>query len=115
MDVVSAVSGYISKMVSVGDVATGSSSAKMKILLLDSETVSIVSTAITQSALLNHEVFLIDRLDNANREKMRHLRCICFVRPSPDSIQNLIEELRDPRYGEYYICKYFQSLRVSSG
>lgn len=113
MDVVSAVSGYISKMVSVGDVATGSSSAKMKILLLDSETVSIVSTAITQSALLNHEVFLIDRLDNANREKMRHLRCICFVRPSPDSIQNLIEELRDPRYGEYYI--YFSNvIRKSS-
>ena len=41
MDVVSAVSGYISKMVSVGDVATGSSSAKMKILLLDSETVRV--------------------------------------------------------------------------
>ena len=41
MDVVSAVSGYISKMVSAGD-ATGSSSAKMKILLLDSETVRVL-------------------------------------------------------------------------
>ena len=35
---------------------------------------------------------------------MRHLRCLCFVRPSPDSIQQLIEEFRDPKYGEYYIC-----------
>ncbi|KAI4269621.1 MAG: hypothetical protein LQ337_007169 [Flavoplaca oasis] len=101
MDVVSAVSGYISKIALAGDVA--SSSAKMKILLLDSETVSIVSTAITQSALLGHEVYLIDRLDNNAREKMRHLRCLCFVRPSPDSIQNLIEEFREPRYGEYYV------------
>ncbi|KAL8791458.1 MAG: hypothetical protein Q9213_000075 [Squamulea squamosa] len=77
MDVVSAVSGYISKIAMAGDVASGSS--KMKILLLDSETVSIVSTAITQSALLSHEVYLIDRLDNNAREKMRHLRCLCFI------------------------------------
>lgn len=39
MDVVAAVSGYISKMVSAGDSSTQSSSSKMKILLLDSETV----------------------------------------------------------------------------
>ncbi|RAK94875.1 Sec1 family protein [Aspergillus ibericus CBS 121593] len=102
MDVVAAVSGYISKMVTAGD-PSSSSSAKMKILLLDSETVPIVSTAITQSALLNHEVYLIDRLDNAARERMRHLRCLCFVRPSPTSIQFLIDELREPKYGEYYI------------
>ncbi|MCJ1256834.1 vacuolar protein sorting-associated protein 45 [Lignoscripta atroalba] len=97
MDVVSAVSGYVSKMASAGDTSSGSSSAKMKILLLDGETVSIVSTAITQSALLSHEVYLIDRLDNGAREKMRHLRCLCFVRPSPDSIQHLIDELREPK------------------
>lgn len=41
MDVVAAVSGYLSRMVSVGDSSTAgsSSSSKMKILLLDSETV----------------------------------------------------------------------------
>ncbi|CAK7213712.1 vacuolar protein sorting-associated protein 45 [Sporothrix curviconia] len=109
MDVVQAVSGYVGKMVTAGDApgagtsaaASAAISAKMKILLLDRETVPIVSTATTQSSLLNHEVYLIDRLDNANREKMRHLRCYCFVRPSADSIQLLVEELRDPRYGEY--------------
>ena len=108
MDVVQAVSGYVSKMVSVGDGGSAGSSAKMKLLLLDSDTVSIVSSAITQSALLNHEVYLIDRLENQDREKMRHLRCICFVRPSADSIQFLIDEFRDPKYGEYYI--YFSNV-----
>jgi hypothetical protein len=39
MDVVAAVSGYVSKMVTAGESASGSSSTKMKILLLDSETV----------------------------------------------------------------------------
>ncbi|QDS70432.1 hypothetical protein FKW77_009683 [Venturia effusa] len=107
MDVATAVSGYISRMVSVGD-STSGSAAKMKILLLDSDTVGILSTATTQSALLNHEVYLTDRLDNQTREKMRHLRCLCFVRPSPDSIQLLIDELREPKYGEYNI--YFSNI-----
>ncbi|ELR10438.1 vacuolar protein sorting-associated protein 45 [Pseudogymnoascus destructans] len=112
MDVIQAVTGYISKMVSAGDSASGTPSAKMKILLLDSETVNIASTAITQSALLNHEVYLIDRLENQNREKMRHLRCLCFVRPSAESIQYLIDELRDPKYGEYNL--YFSNVTKKS-
>jgi hypothetical protein len=49
------------------------------------------------------------RLDNQNREKMRHLRCLCFIRPSPESIQSLIEELREPKYGEYNICEECQT------
>lgn len=103
MDIYQTVSSYITKMVSVGDEGSGGA-AKMKILLLDRDTVPIVSSATTQSALLNHSVYLTDRLDNQEREKMRHLRCLCFVRPSPDSIQLLIDEFRDPKYGEYYIC-----------
>ncbi|KAK8058516.1 tRNA uridine 5-carboxymethylaminomethyl modification enzyme [Apiospora phragmitis] len=70
----------------------------MKILLLDKDTVPIVSTAITQSSLLNHE--------------MRHLKCVCFVRPSSDSIQFLIDELREPKYGEYHL--YFSNVAKKS-
>ncbi|KAG9677402.1 hypothetical protein KCU76_g15754, partial [Aureobasidium melanogenum] len=69
MDAFQAVSGYVTKMVSTGDGATASNAAKMKILLLDNDTVSVVSSATTQSALLNHQVYLTDRLDNHNREK----------------------------------------------
>lgn len=80
MDVFQAVSGYVTKMVSTGDGQAGSNAAKMKILLLDNETVTInalksyhsdlhtlmpskvpiVSSATTQSALLNHEVYLTE-------------------------------------------------------
>lgn len=105
MDVSQAVAGYVSKMVTPA--GTGSS-AKMKILLLDRETVSIVSTAVTQSSLLNYEVYLIDRLENASREKMRHLRCLCLVRPSPETIQLIVDELREPKYGEYHL--YFTNV-----
>ncbi|UNI16254.1 vacuolar protein sorting-associated protein 45 [Purpureocillium takamizusanense] len=109
MDVSQAVAGYIAKIVNpLGE----ASSSKMKILLLDRETVSIISTAVTQSALLNQEVYLIDRLDNTGREKMRHLRCLCLVRPSPETIQLLVDELRDPRYGEYHL--YFTNVAKKS-
>lgn len=45
MDVISAVSGYVSKMVSSGDTTLGAVSSKMKILLLDSETVRVYGVA----------------------------------------------------------------------
>jgi hypothetical protein len=39
MDISQAVSGYITKMVSTGDAVQSQAAAKMKILLLDNETV----------------------------------------------------------------------------
>lgn len=107
MDVFQIVAGYIAKMVAAGD-GPAQGASKMKIMLLDRDTVPIVSAATTQSALLNHSVYLTDRLDNQDREKMRHLRCLCFLRPSPDSVQLLIDEFRAPRYGEYHICRSYQ-------
>ena len=61
----------------------------------------------TQSQLLSKEIYLIDRIENRNREKMMHIKCICFLRPTPQSIQAVIEELKEPRYGDYYLCKEF--------
>ncbi|KAI9333982.1 Sec1-like protein [Obelidium mucronatum] len=86
MDVSKAVQNYLNKMVQ--DVSG------MKVLLLDNETVT-------------KEVYLIDRVENKQREKMKHLKCIAFVRPTPESIQALVEELRDPCYGEYFL--YFSN------
>ncbi|KAG5914847.1 hypothetical protein E4U61_005255 [Claviceps capensis] len=105
MDISQVAANYVSNIIEpIGD----SVPLKMAILLLDDETVSIVSTAVTQSTLLNHEVYLIDRLDNPSRERMRHLRCICLLRPSPSSIQLMIQELREPRYGSYHL--YFTNV-----
>lgn len=46
MDVVAAVSTYITKMVTAGD-SSSSASSKMKILLLDSETVRIFRVGVS--------------------------------------------------------------------
>lgn len=53
MDVVSALSGYILKMVSAGDTTLGASSSKMKILLLDSETVRVYGMGNLEKRKLN--------------------------------------------------------------
>ncbi|KAI0252341.1 Sec1-like protein [Lactifluus subvellereus] len=100
MDVVKAVETYIVKMVSVP--------SAMKVLLLDSHTTPIVSLASTQSILLSHQVYLTDRIDNNNRERMAHMKCICFLHNSEDSLGAVEAELKDPKYGEYYL--YFSNI-----
>jgi len=74
-----------------------------QVLLLDADTVPIVSLASTTSALLSQEVYLTDRVDNPARERMAHLKCLCFLRPSHESLSALEAELARPRYGSYYL------------
>lgn len=101
MDVVKAVETYIIKMVSVPPA--------MKVLLLDSHTTPIVSLASTQSTLLSHQVYLTDRIDNDKRERMAHMKCICFLQNNEDSLGALEAELREPKYGEYYLCQWISA------
>lgn len=100
MDVVKAVETYITKLVSTP--------SAMKVLLLDTHTTPIVSLASTQSTLLSHQVYLTDRIDNKKRDRMSHMKCVCFLQPSEDSLDALSAELREPKYGEYYL--YFSSI-----
>eukprot|EP00053_Salpingoeca_punica_P013500 m.122115 g.122115 ORF g.122115 m.122115 type:complete len:553 (+) comp16218_c0_seq1:187-1845(+) len=98
MDAVKAVQDYVTKMVQpVG----------MKALLLDDETMSILSMAFSQSEILQKDVFLFERITNP-REPMHHLTAICFLRPTQASIDALATELRHPKYGHYYI--YFSNV-----
>ncbi|KAJ1919324.1 vacuolar protein sorting-associated protein 45 [Tieghemiomyces parasiticus] len=95
MDVIQAVQVYLNKMVT--DVSG------MKVLLMDKETTSITSAAITQSSLLAKETFLVDRLEHEQRDVMMHLKCLCYLRPTEASIGRLVDELRNPKYREYYL------------
>lgn len=42
----------------------------------------IVSMVYTQSEILQKEVYLFERIDSPNREIMKHLKAICFLRPT---------------------------------
>ncbi|XP_057684288.1 vacuolar protein sorting-associated protein 45 isoform X2 [Corythoichthys intestinalis] len=101
MNVTLAVKQYISKMIE-------SSGAGMKVLLMDKETTSIVSVVYTQSEILQKEVYLFERIDSQSRESMKHLKAICFLRPTKENVEHLIQELRRPKYSVYFI--YFSNV-----
>ncbi|NXP73326.1 VPS45 protein, partial [Ramphastos sulfuratus] len=62
----------------------------------------------TQSEILQREVYLFERLDSANREAMKHLKAICFLRPTKENVELLVQELRRPKYSIYFI--YFSNV-----
>ncbi|XP_041931848.1 vacuolar protein sorting-associated protein 45 [Alosa sapidissima] len=101
MNVTLAVKQYVSKMIE-------SSGPGMKVLLMDKETTSIVSVVYTQSEILQKEVYLFERIDSQNRDSMKHLKAICFLRPTKENVEHLIQELRRPKYSVYFI--YFSNV-----
>lgn len=50
-------------------------------------------------------MYLTDKIDNKKRERMAHMKCICFLQPGEESFEALEAELREPKYGEYYLCQ----------
>lgn len=77
----------------------------MKVLILDSQTVSAVSVVYSQSELLQKEVFLVELVDSIykSKESMSHLKAVYFLRPSSENIQHLRRQLANPRFGEYHL------------
>ncbi|KAL8293307.1 hypothetical protein RQP46_000008 [Phenoliferia psychrophenolica] len=128
LDVLKAIQGYINKIVTA--------TPGIKVLLLDADTTPILSLASTQSVLLSHEVYLTDRIDNPSRsappashapgsgasssssayppssarhaERLPHLKCICILRPTDESIDACEREIREGRYGGYWL--YFTNV-----
>ncbi|KNC51521.1 vacuolar protein sorting 45A [Thecamonas trahens ATCC 50062] len=94
MDIVQAVKEYVTNMIS--DVSG------MKVLLLDTETLQMVSMAYTQSQILQREVYLVEKLE-LEREQMLHMKAVCFLRPTGENIAALARELRSPKYAEYHL------------
>jgi len=106
----------------------------MKVLLLDGATTQIVSCAVSQTEILAKEVYLVTRLDSGRSHKeadvawgdddgnlelsetnyssMSHLKAVCFVRPTADNIELLMQELERPRFSEYHL--YFSG-QLSTG
>ncbi|KAK6725984.1 hypothetical protein RB195_004353 [Necator americanus] len=102
MDVLGTARAYIKEMVNLAG-------PQMKVILMDKETTTIVSCAFAQSEMMQKEVYLFERLDSpVPREPIKHLKCLVFIRPTPDNVQLLSTELRNPRYAQYYI--YFSNI-----
>eukprot|EP01107_Rhizomastix_libera_P005629 TRINITY_DN1926_c0_g1_i1.p1 TRINITY_DN1926_c0_g1~~TRINITY_DN1926_c0_g1_i1.p1 ORF type:complete len:580 (+),score=177.47 TRINITY_DN1926_c0_g1_i1:45-1784(+) len=94
MDVIGSIRDYVLRCVSA---AQG-----MKALIMDEDTAGMVSMVVSQSSLLQREVFLFERIDQ-RREQMLHLKAVVILRPSRQNISLLVEELKEPKYAEYHL------------
>lgn len=55
----------------------------MKVFLLDDATTKTVSTVYSQTQILQKDVYLVERLEQAaQHEPMKHLKAVIFVRPT---------------------------------
>lgn len=97
MVVVTAARDYINRMLQ--DISG------MKVLVLDSSTVSIVSVVYSQTELLKKEVFLVELVESISlsKEPMSHLKAVYFLRPTSENIQHMRRQLAKPRFGEYHL------------
>jgi len=75
----------------------------MKVLILDAQTVGIISVAMSQSELLQKEVFLVEKVDAQSKDAMGHLKAVTFLRPTAENIQHLKRHLTNPKFGEYHL------------
>uniref|UniRef100_A0A7S4M7C2 Sec1-like protein n=1 Tax=Vannella robusta TaxID=1487602 RepID=A0A7S4M7C2_9EUKA len=95
MDVIVAIQRYIQLMIE--------SVKGMKVLILDHETMGIVSSVFSQNEILQQEVYLFELIDTPNREVMTHLKSICFLRPTQENLFLLSDELKKPKYEQYHL------------
>ena len=90
----------------------------MKALFVDQETMGIVSLVLTQSQILEKEVFLVRLIDkqielmkkniDSSRDH-RHLKAVVLARPTSSNIANIQKLIKNdgktPEFLEFYFCK----------
>ncbi|KAF2368612.1 Sec1-like protein [Trinorchestia longiramus] len=102
MGAVGAIKSYIETMIR-------DSEPGYKIMLMDKETTGIVSLVMAMSEVMKQEVYMFEQVEQmSSGENMSYLKCVVFVRPTPQNINLLCQELQQPRYGAYYI--YFSNV-----
>jgi|JI6StandDraft_1071083.scaffolds.fasta_scaffold01667_7 vacuolar protein sorting-associated protein 45 len=74
----------------------------MKAILLDAETLGIISVIYSQSKLFKHDIYLIQKIAERG-DKMPHLKALYFVRPTKENLDMIITELKDPRFQDYHL------------
>lgn len=66
----------------------------------------------SQSELLQKEVFLVEKVDAQAKEAMGHLKAVAFLRPTVENIQHLKRHLNNARFGEYHLCMCATSYHI---
>lgn len=73
----------------------------LKALLLDDQTVRILSLLYSQSELLANDVVYITKLSNPPNYNLSHMTALVFIRPTAENVRALRTELRHPHFQSY--------------
>jgi vacuolar protein sorting-associated protein 45 len=96
-----------------------------KVLIMDEETVRLVSTAVSQHEILRFGVYLTERIEQGGGMANLHdqnkpssfqrdaaifsaMSAVYFVRPTKENIRRIRLELKEPRFRNY--CVYFSNV-----
>ena len=82
----------------------------IKALILDAETINIVSLIYPKSLMLSHEVFYIETIANLPESSMPYMKAIFLLRATEENKAYLVKQLKSPIFSEYYI--YFTNIPV---
>lgn len=82
----------------------------IKALILDTETMNIVSLLFPKSVMLSREVFLMELVSNLPETPMPYMKAIFLLRATELNRINLIKLLKAPIFSEYYF--YFTNIPV---
>ncbi|ELP85626.1 vacuolar protein sorting-associated protein, putative [Entamoeba invadens IP1] len=75
----------------------------MKALIVDSDTIPVVSVLFSMTEIIQKEVYLVQQLSDPTRDSLPHLNAVCLLRPSKENMELLKNELSAPKYGKYYL------------
>lgn len=80
---------------------------EMKALVLDSDTLSTVSLVISQTEVLEKDVFFIETIEKLSipkgSDRLSHLKGIIIIRPSEENLSHLKRALEYPKYDKFFI------------
>lgn len=100
MDVVRSMGDYAARMFQ--------QVSGMKAFIVDQETSASISLVMSQTQILEREVFLVRRVEVMSDEQdLRHLRGVFFLRPTEQNIRLLTKHLSRPQFAEIHV--YFSN------
>lgn len=76
----------------------------MKTIVFDAETKILFSLVMTKSSAIKEEIFMFEEIKNLKTQnKNMNVKAIFFLKPSEENISLLVQLLKQPIYGEYYV------------
>jgi len=59
----------------------------------------------SRTEILQKEVFFIDCIDKAPKEKLMHLKAVVFCRCTEENVRLITSQIQNPTFSSYHLCK----------